>query len=113
MKRWEGWADYAEDLGTLLDKAFPTLQNKAGNSCLTDIHLPARSSTSHFRHRTGAAKTLNEAVRMTLEMEGCFQHLDAQLSTASTCHQEMKDVAVELLSIAAVEPTVKLTNLFE
>ena len=69
-KRTEGWADFAEDLRSLVDKAFPDLQPEARE------HLALQSYLKQLDHpqvafsvRQCRPATLDDAVTATLEME--------------------------------------------
>jgi len=66
----EGWADYAEALKRLTDKAFPDLQAAAKEQLglmqyLDQLHTPQVA----FSVKQKRPKTLDEAVAATLEME--------------------------------------------
>ena len=72
-KSAEGWADFADDLRNLADKAYPTLQEEAKerlslNSYLAQLPQPQIS----FSVRQKQPATLDEAVAATIEMESYF-----------------------------------------
>ena len=69
-QRTEGWADYAEDLKILVDKAFPDLQEDARdllamNHFLNQLDNPQVA----FSVKQSRPRKLDEAVAATLEME--------------------------------------------
>ena len=66
----EGWADFADDLRSLADKAYPTLQEEARerlsiNAYLTQLPQPHLA----FSVRQKQPTSLDEAVAATIEME--------------------------------------------
>ena len=66
----EGWADFADDLRTLADKAYPNLQEEARERLSINAYLaqlPQRQIS--FSVRQKQSSTLDEAVAATLEME--------------------------------------------
>lgn len=69
-KRTEAWATYAEDLKTLVDKAYPDLQNEAKEQIALTQYL-AQIDSPHvaFAVRQKAPASLDAAVTATLEME--------------------------------------------
>ena len=69
-KAGEGWADFADDLRSLADKTYPSLQEEAHerlsiNAYLAQLLQPQIS----FSVRQKQPSTLDEAVAATLEME--------------------------------------------
>ena len=69
-KASEGWADFADELRSLVDKAYPGLQEEARerlaiNAYLTQLPQPQIS----FSVRQKRPATLDDAVSATLEME--------------------------------------------
>ena len=69
-KRTEGWASYAEDLKTLVDKAYPDLQTEAKEQIALTQYL-AQIDSPHvaFAVRQKTPASLDAAVTATLEME--------------------------------------------
>ena len=65
----EDWAAFGEDLKTLVDKAYPQLE-EAARECLAVNHfLGQLDSQLAFSVRQAKPKTMNAAVTATLEME--------------------------------------------
>ena len=107
-KKTENWADYAEDLRALADKAFPELQDEARerlalNSYLNQLEHPQVA----FGVKQRQPGTLDEAVTATLEMESYLS--TKQLTAQVACVDSSEDPG----TIAAVTPQDKLTSLVE
>lgn len=69
-RRSEAWADYAEDLRTLCDKAFPDLQEEAREQLSLQKYLEQLDQPQvAFAVKQRVPKSLDEAVTATLEME--------------------------------------------
>ena len=69
-KAGEGWADFADDLRSLADKAYPTLQEEARERLAINAYLAQLpQSQVSFSVRQKQPSTLDEAVAATLEME--------------------------------------------
>ena len=88
-KAGEGWADFADDLRSLADKAYPDLQEEARkrlsiNAYLSQLPQPQIS----FSVRQKQPPTLDDAVAATLEMES---YLSPQ--PVSSALQEPKEPA--------------------
>ena len=69
-KHSEGWADFAEDLRRLVDKAYPDLEANAREQLalshyLSRLHNPQVG----FAVKQQRPRKLEEAVRITLEIE--------------------------------------------
>ena len=84
-KATEGWADLADDLRGLADKAYPTLQDEARerlalNAYLAQLPQPQVS----FSVRQKQPSNLDEAVSATLEMESYLPPQGAS-SVGSVC----------------------------
>jgi len=69
----EGWADFAEDLRRLTEKAFPDLDGRSQEQ-LTLTHYLSRLSNPQiaFAVKQQKPKKLDEAVCATLEVESCL-----------------------------------------
>ena len=90
----EGWADLADDLRNLADKAYPTLQDDARehlalNAYLSQLPQPHLS----FSVRQKQPSTLDEAVASTLEMESYLPPQGA--SSVDTVHNESECATVD------------------
>ena len=98
-KRNEDWAVYGEDLKQLADKAYPDLEDAARerfamNQYLTQLTNPQVA----FSVRQAKPKTVDEAVRLTLEMESYLQpQRPGRISSV-----ELEDSHCEAETIAAV-----------
>ena len=68
--RGEGWADFAQDVKVLADKAWPNLQEEA-RECLALNHFLGQLDNPQvaFSVKQRRPETLNAAVSATLEME--------------------------------------------
>ena len=99
-KSAEGWADFADDLRNLADKAYPTLAKErlSLNSYLSQLPQPQIS----FSVRQKQPATLNEAVAATIS------YLPPQ-SVSSVCPDAAGEVPP--LSVASVDSMTKLTQL--
>ena len=69
-RKAEGWADFAEDLRRLTDKAYPDLQEEARERLALNSYLSQLSDPQvSFSVRQRQPKSVDEAVTATLEME--------------------------------------------
>ena len=69
-KRTEGWATYAEDLKTLVEKAFPDIGDDAREQLALTRYMDQLDQPQvAFAVRQSRPKTLDDAVSTTLEME--------------------------------------------
>lgn len=105
-KKSENWADFAEDLRLLADKAFPELPDEARetltlNSYLSQLDQPQVAFSVKLKRPT----TLDDAVTATLEMESYVSPKIGSLPISGV--QEDEPVA------AAVSAQDKLTSLVE
>ena len=87
-KATEGWADLADDLRSLADKAYPTLQEEARerlalNTYLAQLPQPQVS----FSVRQKQPSTLDEAIALTVEMES-YMSPQASAGVSSTLPAE-------------------------
>ena len=108
-RRRKNWADYAEDLRALADKAFPELQDEARerlalNSYLNQLEHPQVA----FGIKQRQPGTLDEAVTATLEME-LYLSTTKQLTAQVACVDSSEDPG----TVAVVTPQDKLTSLVE
>ena len=69
-RKAEGWADFAEDLRRLTDKAYPDLQEEARERLALNSYLSQLSDPQvSFSVKQRRPKSVDEAVTATLEME--------------------------------------------
>ena len=103
-KAAEGWADFADALRTLADKAYPTLQEEARerlaiNAYLDQLPQPQLS----FAVRQKQPDTLDEAVATTLEMES---YLPSQGASAV----DLSQTDDPRVTVHAVDKVTQLTQ---
>ena len=103
-KHSEGWADFAEELRRLVDKAFPDLEAKAREQLalshyLSRLHHPQVGFAVKQQH----PKKLEEAVRVTLEVE-------SYLVKPSTVGQVEMESEPTVNAVGQAQPTVKQTT---
>ena len=109
-KKSEGWADFAEDLKLLADKAFPELQEEgrtqlAINSYLQQLDHPQVA----FGVKQKRPKTMDEAVSATLEMESYLTQPRQIGVVAPVATEDAEASAV----VATTNVTGRLTTLVE
>ena len=69
-KKIDGWADFADDLNTLVDKAFPELEQEVREHLVLPSYLQQLEQRQvAFRVQQKHSTTLDEAVSLILEME--------------------------------------------
>ena len=116
-KKSEGWADFADDLRSLADKAFPDLQLEARECLAVRAYLQQLEQPQvAFSVKQSGPKTLDEAVAATLEMES-YVPLFPRTATVSSL-QEERTKAEEIenkdsAGVAAINPTATLTTMLE
>lgn len=109
-KKSEGWADFAEELKLLADKAFPELQEEgrtqlAINSYLQQLDHPQVA----FGVKQKRPKTIDEAVSATLEMESYLAQPRHVGVVAPVSTEDSEPAAI----VAATNVTERLTTLVE
>ena len=103
----------------MADKAFPTLQDEAKNQLALQMYIRQLEHPQvSFGVKQKQPSMLDEAVTVTLEMEGYLQCSGVQTSTAVACQQEKsqqekEDKPKELLLVAAVEVTMRLGDMMK
>ena len=86
-KRTEGWAEYAEDLKTIVDKAYPDLQDEAREQmALTHYLTQIDNPQVAFAVKQQKPANLDAAVTATLEMESYWnpKQIVANVETEAT-----------------------------
>ena len=69
-KATEGWAHFADDLRSLADKAYPTLQEEVRERLVLNAYLAQLPQLQiSFSVRQKQPSTLDEAIALTVEME--------------------------------------------
>ena len=72
-KTSEGWADFADDLQSLAEKAYPSLQHEARERLAINAYLQQLTQPQvAFSVKQRNPETLDDAVAATLEMEPCW-----------------------------------------
>lgn len=110
-KKTESWADFAEDLRTLTDKAYPELQEEARerlalNAYLTQLDQPQVA----FAVKQKGPKSLDAAVSATLEMESYMPPTTGGVPVSGVEPQQPEGAAVAAVTSGVPE---KLANLVE
>ena len=107
-KKSEGWADFAEDLKLLADKAFPELQEAARSQLAIISYLQQLDHPQvAFGVKQKRPKTIDEAVSATLEMESYVTQPGSAAAIAVVEESEITAIA------ATTQLTEKLSTLVE
>lgn len=94
-KSSEGWADFADDLKTLVDKGYPTLQEEAREQLAVNAYLQQLiPSQVAFGVKQKRPNTLDDAVAATLELESYA----SPSAGVSTTHPEETPLQVSHIS---------------
>ena len=117
-KRAEGWADFAEDLGSLTDKAYPELQPEARELLALQAYLRNLDHPQiSFSAKQRRPKTVDEAVAATPEMESYASTLSRGPESIASVQDPEDDSSKEgggvIPPVAAGDPTEKLGALLE
>ena len=107
-KHSEGWADFAEDLRRLVDKAYPDLEANACEQLALSQYLSRlRNPQVEFAVKQQRPRKLEEALRITLEVESYLVKTPtvAQVQTPSN----MNDVDQDHFPVASVKQSTELT----
>ena len=81
----EGWADFADDLKALSDKAYPTLPDEAQEQLAINVYLQQLSPPQvAFSIKQKRPVTLDDAVAATLEMESYVSPTPVSVSSAQS-----------------------------
>ena len=102
-KRTESWADFADDLKTLVDKAYPDLDSRAREQLALTHYLGQLANPQvAFSVKQLRPKTINEAVTATLEMEAYL--VPGVDGVAATDLQEDTETAGAVQRLASAPP---------
>ena len=103
-----GWADFADDLQALVDKAYPSLQPEARERLVVNSYLQQLLHPQvAFGVKQTCPESLDAAVTATLKMES-YTISSGHTSAVSTLgHEE------EQATIAAIDPVTKLIRMVE
>ena len=105
----ESWADLADDLRTLADRAYPTLQDEARERLSINAYLQQLSHAQvAFSVKQKQPKTLDEAVAATLEMESYL--VGGSTGTVSTLESN-EECGVR--SVGTIDRVEELTRVVE
>ena len=108
-KHSEGWADFAEDLRRLVDKAYPDLEANAREQLALSQYLSRPHNPQlevGFAVKQQRPRKLEEAVRITLEVESYLVKAPtvAQVQTPSN----VSDVDQDQFPVASVKQSTEL-----
>ena len=105
----EGWADFADDLQFLAEKAYPSLQHEARERLAINTYLQQLPQPQMaFSVKQKNPETLDDAVAATLEMESYVESPHNHAGTVSTLQSE-----TETATVAIIGPVEKLTRMVE
>ena len=105
----EGWADFADDLQSLAEKAYPTLQHEARELLAINAYLQQLTQPQvAFSVKQTNPGTLDDAVAATLAMESYAESSSNRTGAVSILQPEN-----ETVTVAAIGPVEKLTRMVE
>ena len=105
----EGWADFADDLQSLAEKAYPTLQHEARKLLAINAYLQQLTQPQvAFSVKQTNPGTLDDAVAATLAMESYAESSSNRTGAVSILQPEN-----ETVTVAAIGPVEKLTRMVE
>ena len=108
-KTSEGWADFADDLQSLAEKAYPSLQHEARERLAINAYLQQLTQPQvAFSVKQRNPETLDDAVAATLEMESYVESPHNRAGAVSTLQPE-----TEAAIVAVIGPVEKLTRMVE
>ena len=104
----EGWADFGEDLRSLVEKAYPDLQAEAREQLAINAYLQQLTQPQvAFSVKQKSPETMDDAVAATLQMESYLPQKEATVSELLSQESEVE------ATVAAVVPVEKLTRMVE
>ena len=113
-KKSEGWADFAEDLRSLADKAYPELQPEARELLSLQTYLAQLDQPQvAFSVKQRRPKSLDEAVASTLEMESYAPPTAKPVAVVQPEDDDVASKENEKALVASVDPSKKLVSLLE
>ena len=99
-QKGEGWADFAQELKTLVDKAWPALQDEAREYLALNHYLAQiNNSQIAFSVKQKRPTTLTESVSATLEMESYLNPKAAKIALVQPQGEKMGEMMGVLTSI--------------
>ena len=108
-KTSEGWADFADDLQSLAEKAYPIQQHEARERLAINAYLQHLTQPQvAFSVKQKNPETLDDAVAATLEMESYVESPHNRAGAVSTLQPE-----TEAATVAVIRPVEKLTRMVE
>ena len=108
-KASEGWADFADDLQSLTEKAYPSLQHEARERLAINTYLQQLTQPQvAFSVKQKNPDTLDDAVAATLEMQSYVESPHNHAGTVSTLQPE-----TETATVAVIDPVEKLIRMVE
>jgi len=106
-KPQEGWADFAQDLQLLVEKAFPQLQAEAREQMALTHYLSQIDNIQlAFSVKQQKPRNLDAAVTATLEMESFLPHKGMPLTVAST--DVVHETDQSLVANTSYDPTAQM-----
>ena len=114
-RKTESWADFADDLKVLADKAYPELEEKARERLALNAYLPQLDNPQvAFGVKQKTPETLDAAVSATLEMEAYATPKSPQASVSCVEDDSAKLTCEEDVTVVAgASTTDKLASLVE
>ena len=116
-KKSEGWAEFADDLKTLVEKGYPELQDDAKEQLALQNYLRQFDPPQvAFSVKQKQPKNVDEAVAATIEMESYLSPPETIGAAQCACGQEDADsIKEKTATIAPVSgtDTTKLVGLME
>lgn len=110
-KAAEAWADYADDLKSLADKAYPELPEAAREVLAVNHYLQQLDQPQvAFAVKQRRPNKLDDAVAATLEMES---YAAVKSTAAAISGVEEDETQVEIASVPVTSQNQKLTELVE
>ena len=111
-KSSEGWADFADDLKALADKAYPTLQDEAREQLAINAFLQQLSPPEvAFSVKQKRPNTLDDAVAATIELESYVSPPPANVSTTQPEMAVTDDSQLKQLTRAVEHLTEQVEHL--
>ena len=107
-KKSEGWADFAEDLRSLADKAYPELQDEARETLALSSFLAQLDQPQvAFSVKQKRPETLDDAVTATLEMES---YVSSKMGGAPVSSVTVQDAPAITAAVTAQDRLAELVE---
>ena len=113
-RKSKGWADFAEDLRLLADKAYPELQPEARELLSLQMYLAQLDQPQvAFSVKQRRPKSLDETIASTLEMESYAPPTAKPVAVVQPEDDDVASKENEKALVASVDPSKKLVSLLE